>query len=329
MASFSPRALARCPRLPRYRIRYQGTDLEMPPGEFVVGRSSACNLALDDALVSRRHASIQVSSEGAFIDDLGSRNGVLVNGERIAGRRRLAHLDRVTIGSHELVLVEVSAHVTAGCERCGAPLGTQAAVCSRCGHIAHKAHPTLVGMTLEIPALKDALSTAKHEAMRLDEAPDTARPEPAHPATSLGSEENTGRALVTGIADKALALGRYDEAERVLARMLHEILARARKGPPPPPSRVVEGTRYALKLAEGTRRTAWLDWVFELHEVTGRLLGADEIERLHELVRKLRYTGASPVRRYLAAMRAKESAFSPAERFLLSRLEGIERMVSA
>lgn len=299
----------------------------MPPGEFVVGRSSACHLALDDALVSRKHASIQVQPDGVFVDDLGSRNGVLVNGDRIAGRRRIGHLDRITIGSHELVLVEISERAGAVCEKCGAPVTADMMLCQRCGHPLHKGHPTLAGMTLEIPALKaDALKTAKHDALRVErsDASDTARP-----GASVGSEENTGRALLAGIADKALALGRYEEAERVLGKSLQEMLARARSGSAPPPSRVLEATRYALKLAEGTRRTAWLDWVFELHEVTGRLLGADEIERLHELVRKLRYGGAGPVRRYLGAMRARESAFTPAERFLLSRLEGIERMVSA
>ncbi|WP_075097597.1 FHA domain-containing protein [Sandaracinus amylolyticus] len=316
--------------MPRYRIRYQGSDLEMPPGEFVVGRSSACHLALDDALVSRRHAAIHVQPDGVFVDDLGSRNGVLVNGERIPGRRKIVHLDRVTIGSHELVLVEIPDRplLEAACETCGASVTMDMAFCQKCGHLLHKGSPTLAGMTLEIPAVRpDSMQTAKHDALRLDGVRvDGARPPSA---SGVGSEESTGRALLAGIADKALALGRFDEAERVLGKSLHEILARAKTGSVPPPSRIAEATKYALRLAEGTKRTAWLDWVFELHEAAGRLLGADDIERVHELVRKLRYTGAGPVRRYVVAMRARAEGFSASERFLLSRLEGIERMVSA
>lgn len=302
--------------MPRYRIRYQGTDLEMPPGEFVVGRSSMCNLALDDALVSRRHATIAVTTDGAHVMDLGSRNGVSVNGEKIDGRRKLSHLDRVTIGSHELVLVEVPDRpaLTITCDTCSAPVSADTFFCHRCGNAVGKGSPTMAGMTLEIPAVRpDALKTAKHDAFR------------ASPA----GDENTGAALLAGIADKALALGRFDEAERVLGRSLNDVLARAKGGSMPPPFRIQEGTRYALKLAEGTKRTAWLDWVFDLHAATGRLMGADDIERIHELVRKLRYTGVAPVRRYLDAIRARAAELTPAERFLLSRLEGIERLVSA
>ena len=78
----------------------------MPLGEFAIGRSSSCNLALADGLVSRRHAVLHVGPETVVVEDLGSRNGVAVNGVRINGPRRLAHMDRVYIGSQELVLID-------------------------------------------------------------------------------------------------------------------------------------------------------------------------------------------------------------------------------
>lgn len=308
--------------VPRYRIRYQGTDLEMPAGEFVVGRSSTCNLALDDALVSRRHATILVQPDGVWVDDLGSRNGVAVNGERIDGRRKVAHLDRITIGSHDLMLVEIPDKLTytVPCESCGLQQSPDNYFCSRCGNPVSKGSPTLAGMTLEIPSpLKDVNKTQKLEAARVG---------PLTPAP----EENTGTgaALLTGIADKAIAMGRFEEAERVLGRSLSEILSRSKSAPSSMAAhRLQEGTRYALKLAEGTRRTTWLDWVFDLHAATGRLLSSDEIEKLHDLVRKLRYTGVGPVRRYVEVVRQRAHELGPAERFLLQRLEGIERLVSA
>lgn len=64
----------------RFRLRHQGSDIELTPGMFVVGRSSQCNLSLDDALVSRRHAQFTVDAESVHVEDLGSRNGINING---------------------------------------------------------------------------------------------------------------------------------------------------------------------------------------------------------------------------------------------------------
>src|SRR5262249_26446957 len=87
-----------------FRLRYLAHDLELPIAEFVVGRSPDCQLSLDDPLVSRRHAILRVRKDGVTVQDLGSRNGVLVNGSKIAGERELAGGDKVSIGSQEMVL---------------------------------------------------------------------------------------------------------------------------------------------------------------------------------------------------------------------------------
>src|SRR3954469_6657995 len=87
-----------------YRLRYLAHVLELPIGEFVVGRSTDCQLSLDDPLVSRRHAVLRVGRDVVTVQDLGSRNGVLVNGTKIEGERELAAGDRVGIGSQEMVL---------------------------------------------------------------------------------------------------------------------------------------------------------------------------------------------------------------------------------
>src|SRR3954468_3988855 len=87
-----------------YRLRYLAHDLELPVGEFVVGRSTECQLSLDDPLVSRRHAVLRVRRDGVSVQDLGSRNGVLVNAVKISGERELAAGEKVSIGSQEMVL---------------------------------------------------------------------------------------------------------------------------------------------------------------------------------------------------------------------------------
>lgn len=69
----------------------------------VIGRDTNCDIAIDDPLSSRRHAAIFQAADGAFvIEDLGSKNGVLVNGTRIQ-RQALRHGDIVRIGRAEAV----------------------------------------------------------------------------------------------------------------------------------------------------------------------------------------------------------------------------------
>ena len=55
----------------------------------VIGRSRDCDIVLDDHNVSRRHAEVRPTDDGWAVNDLGSTNGVLVNGRRINGTRPL------------------------------------------------------------------------------------------------------------------------------------------------------------------------------------------------------------------------------------------------
>jgi len=57
----------------------------------VIGRDGRCDVRLDDPLVSRRHAVVVSSAGEMFIEDLGSANGLFVNGDRC--RRTLALRD--------------------------------------------------------------------------------------------------------------------------------------------------------------------------------------------------------------------------------------------
>lgn len=73
-----------------------------PAGDsFVAGRHEAAELRFDrqeDTTVSARHARFQQSSGGWTVSDLGSRNGLLVNGRTVSGEIRLKPGDRVMFG---------------------------------------------------------------------------------------------------------------------------------------------------------------------------------------------------------------------------------------
>ena len=67
----------------------------------VVGRSRDCDVVVSDPNVSRRHAELRRGEEGWSVVDLGSTNGVKVNGRRVTDAR-LQSGDRITIGVTDL-----------------------------------------------------------------------------------------------------------------------------------------------------------------------------------------------------------------------------------
>jgi hypothetical protein len=69
--------------------------------ELVLGRHLSCDVVFANLNVSRRHARLVFRDGGWILQDLGSTNGTLVNGERV-GRCRLHPGDRLMIGDHHL-----------------------------------------------------------------------------------------------------------------------------------------------------------------------------------------------------------------------------------
>lgn len=92
--------------MPHYKLRLGGSTLVLPEGVLEVGRSSDCWLTLEDEISSRVHARFHVDAQTCEIEDLGSRNGTFVNGERIVGRRRIFDGDRIRIGRELMTMLE-------------------------------------------------------------------------------------------------------------------------------------------------------------------------------------------------------------------------------
>ncbi len=68
----------------------------------VLGRSQDCDVQLNDPNISRRHAEVRQEDAAFWIVDLGSTNGMEVNGRRLR-QAKLEDGDRITIGSTEIV----------------------------------------------------------------------------------------------------------------------------------------------------------------------------------------------------------------------------------
>jgi pSer/pThr/pTyr-binding forkhead associated (FHA) protein len=90
------------PATQRTRLRinsgfYEGLEWELDRPSTVIGRGRNADLVLNEATISRAHALFGYDGMDAFVQDLGSTNGTLVNGNR-ENRKTLAHGDELRMG---------------------------------------------------------------------------------------------------------------------------------------------------------------------------------------------------------------------------------------
>ncbi len=244
-----------------FRLRYQRHDFDLTEGRFLIGRSTDCQLSLDDPLVSRLHAALTVNENGVLLEDLGSRNGVRLNGRRIERVEKLAHGDRLTIGTQEMALVS--------------------------GQAAHA--ETMV---------KPGATQTRAQAFEL-----------------LGN-----------LADKALALGRGEEAERILGSRLDQLLVDARDAKASP-ELCERAALFALRIAATTGRARWFDYVVQLYAALGCACPVTVVDELYGALSRVGHVDLAALRAYIAVLRER-SNLGPAERFLAGRIEGLERVAA-
>jgi hypothetical protein len=134
--------------------------------------------------------------------------------------------------------------------------------------------------------------------------------------------------LLGGVAEKALAMGRADEAERLLASPLADVVEASRAGKRLSPWLVDMAARFASKLATATAKGAWADYVIELYDAQLRPCPAPVVDELYNAFRKVNAIDLGRLRGYVARLREKQASLGPAERFLLQRLEGLERLAA-
>src|SRR5213080_2189079 len=82
-------------------LSWDGSSHEVKGRRVVIGRSRDCDIQLADSNVSRRHAELRQEGTSYWIVDLGSTNGVSVNGRRVK-RAKLRSGDTITLGSTEV-----------------------------------------------------------------------------------------------------------------------------------------------------------------------------------------------------------------------------------
>lgn len=92
-------AEARAARPGRAILEAEGKRFVIAPTGALIGRSRECDVVLEDSNVSRNHARIAFTGDGTWtIEDLGSTNGVIVNGARVKGPQPITAGDRLELG---------------------------------------------------------------------------------------------------------------------------------------------------------------------------------------------------------------------------------------
>jgi hypothetical protein len=248
----------------RFRLRFLLQELDLIGPVVTLGRSSECQITLEDPLVSRVHAELTVTDTYVRVRDLGSRNGVRVNGELISGEADLEHEDRLRLGSQDLVFLALE-HGAQGaarapratgsmahCRQCERPFPGESAACPHCGE-------------------------RTPQAFAGGNGPETIT------GVELGDAPSWTFRLIAEVVERALCAGRAPEAERMLERAARDIDARVARGRKIGREQVTEASRFALRLAKLQLRPEWAEWALGLHRSEPLALAAETVELLAAL----------------------------------------------
>lgn len=244
----------------KFVLRHGPREIPLPLGRFVIGRADSCELPLDDPLVSRQHAALAVAEDGVTAEDLGSRNGIRVNGERVERPRRLAPGDVLLVG----------------------------------------------GTSFKFALGRDVFTDTVEQA---------------------ATQRLPAFGLIGILGEKALAMGRADEAERLLGPQIELLVEEASQGKRLDAAIVDQTCTFSLRLAALAGAAKWIDMVFRMHRGLRRTCSTAIVDELYTVLRKVKQPSLVELRAYLAVLREIESGLGPAERFLIGRLEGLERLI--
>ena len=83
----------------QFRLIWKGGRAILAEGEHILGRYAESSILLDSTTVSLRHARILIEESHATIEDLGSKNGTLLNDKPVDTPQPLTDGDRIRVGT--------------------------------------------------------------------------------------------------------------------------------------------------------------------------------------------------------------------------------------
>jgi hypothetical protein len=283
----------------RYRLRFLLQEFDLPHGATVIGRSLDCNLTIEDPLVSREHARIVIDETGERVEDMGSRNGVRVNGVQIKGPTPLSDGDRVRIGTQDFVFCRVDPAGKGHSKTTGV-----LRLCSKC----------------HLPYPRESVSCPNCEAT-----------EPADEETlsgSFGNESQTSWSvqLLVEALERALSLGRVQDAERIVRRATAQVEELLLSGGNVDGRALAGLAMQAVATTKATNDPTWMLWVLDVYRRADRVPPLALVERLGEAANVHAGVARTALDALLAQLRLSARDASQADVTALARLEGIRRL---
>ncbi len=106
-----------------WRLIWEGREIPLREGETIIGRDSLAAIRIPSESISRRHARILVAQSAATLEDLGSKNGTYLRGEKIGDPKALEDGDSIRLGSVTLSLRVISGDGSTATEIGPSPAG--------------------------------------------------------------------------------------------------------------------------------------------------------------------------------------------------------------
>jgi len=100
-------------------VRHGRYEVALLEGENLIGRDPEAVVAVISDRASRRHARIVMSNDRAVLEDLGSKNGTLLNGQPVDGSMPLHDGDEILIGRQSFVYCAAPSADTTRTDRTG------------------------------------------------------------------------------------------------------------------------------------------------------------------------------------------------------------------
>jgi len=258
----------------RYVLQRGAQRIPLGLGDTVIGRATDADIVVDNHLVSRRHARVIVNDAAVFVEDLGSVNGVRVDGELVQGKLLIGPGARIAVADAVFTLIRS--------ESSDSMRSTQKVV------------------TQDSPEEAPADSTTRR---------------------------THAFQLMAGVVDKAIAMGKADEAERLLGSLMAEVLDEAQRSRDVPREVALSAANAAVKLAGATGKSQWVEYPLRLFLALRAPLPMATVDDLFAVARRAPRMDLPLLHRYIELLEGMK--LGPSERFVVQRLQHLARMMGA